>query len=1396
MANLTRILNNQIYSKTIIASQKIADGTITGSLFSSNVTVPGDFLITGNLFVLGSSQTTTVASTNTYVNDPLIVMNNGFAGTNTYDEGLVFNRGTALNQAFIWSEYGQEFRLIGTTETGTTYGNVAVSTYANLHIGNLNVAYAANVGAITAPSLNVSGNVLASTVMASYHTGSTATFGNIAAVIVGNVGTQFNGAAINLSGNVLASTVMASYHTGSTATFGNIAAVNFGNVGAIFTGASLNLSGNVLASTVLASYVTASTATFGNISANTIGNASATLNGGFLNVSGNVLASTVGASFLTASTVAVGNISAVTVGNVGTQFNGAAINLSGNVLAAAGVFNGLTVNGNESVTGYLNVTGNILGATGTLSVLGVNNNLWANASIATTTQGTGAIVVPNGGISVAGAANIAGTSTHGGAAQFNNTVTVGGITSITNTSQATGASTGALQVAGGASFTQDVWIGGNLFVSNIIGVTANVITVQDPLLYLRPNVVTSYNYDIGFYSAFTGTGLGTVSQYQHTSIFRDPLDNTWKFVSNLAEPSASYITLDGTTIYDPIKAGNLQLTVTTDSTNATSGALIVAGGAGIGGNIFQTGTRHETSASNFLLATTPTTVDAFKAASTLNVGANSGTLTIGNPTVVGTQTTQNLYNTTATTVNFAGAATAIVIGATSGNTTINNGLGVNGVVFANLASETSSTTTGALRIPNGGLSVLGNTYIGNNLYVGGPSAFTVNLTTPTVVAVDTGSSYAQMAMINNTLTGSADFIAYPGDYPGQGNDHGWMDMGFTGTAFNDANYSITKPQDGYLFASAANTSVGGNLVLATDRTGNFNDIVFGVGSFLATSEVARFHGNVGNLGNLWIKYPTTSTTYTSGALRIDGGIGAAGNLNLIGDNTGIAYSGRGALTVGLNLTNTLYPENLAQFTSNANSFSRISIQNISTQQNATSEFLAIANNGSNGASYIATGIASINFNSTAIASTIKPGDGYTYTQTGNLVLVGAKDLVLTAGGTNQAIAMRFVSATANVGVQLATPTSSSTTGAFTVVGGVGIGTNLYVGRGATINSTNGIESFKVLSSFSSNVAIYANTAPTGGNAGPSSSFTETVIIGGGNLQVQPGAVLKVGGATSMIIPVGPSAARPSSQGGNDVAGMLRFNSTTNVMEYYDGSQWTVAGSSFTVISDRQYSGNAAGSYGNVDGTNTVFTIQSNATTAGTLVSINGVMQFPVLAYSVSGTTLTFTEPPAPGDVIDVRILTTTASVTQLASGNGLNQFIADTTGSSIWSGTSTTFERVLVDPVGNFNYLTGNKVTYTQTPVNIPATATPVVVDTWNQTTYTGAKYQITAKVGTSNMEMYEAQVLTDGGGNAYISVYGVVNNGTTFGTLSANVVGSNVNIYYTSTIAQANVKAMGTFIV
>ena len=74
------------------------------------------------------------------------------------------------------------------------------------------------------------------------------------------------------------------------------------------------------------------------------------------------------------------------------------------------------------------------------------------------------------------------------------------------------------------------------------------------------------------------------------------------------------------------------------------------------------------------------------------------------------------------------------------------------------------------------------------------------------------------------------------------------------------------------------------------------------------------------------------------------------------------------------------------------------------------------------------------------------------------------------------------------------------------------------------------------------------------------------------------------------------------------------------------------------VSDRQFSG---------DGITTEFILPSNSTTAGTIVSINGVVQIPTVAYAVNGTTLTFTEAPAADDSIDVRVFETQSIATDL-----------------------------------------------------------------------------------------------------------------------------------------------------
>ena len=55
-----------------------------------------------------------------------------------------------------------------------------------------------------------------------------------------------------------------------------------------------------------------------------------------------------------------------------------------------------------------------------------------------------------------------------------------------------------------------------------------------------------------------------------------------------------------------------------------------------------------------------------------------------------------------------------------------------------------------------------------------------------------------------------------------------------------------------------------------------------------------------------------------------------------------------------------------------------------------------------------------------------------------------------------------------------------------------------------------------------------------------------------------------------------------------------------------------------------------------DASTTAFTLSTTQTTANVIVSIEGALQQPTTSYAVSGTTLTFTQAPANGDVIEVR----------------------------------------------------------------------------------------------------------------------------------------------------------------
>ena len=91
-----------------------------------NVTIGGNLIVTGDYTVNGTTSTNAV--TNMVISDNLIELNNG-AGSNANDSGLVIERGsTGDNAIFMWDESADKFVVGTTTATGTTTGNITVST--------------------------------------------------------------------------------------------------------------------------------------------------------------------------------------------------------------------------------------------------------------------------------------------------------------------------------------------------------------------------------------------------------------------------------------------------------------------------------------------------------------------------------------------------------------------------------------------------------------------------------------------------------------------------------------------------------------------------------------------------------------------------------------------------------------------------------------------------------------------------------------------------------------------------------------------------------------------------------------------------------------------------------------------------------------------------------------------------------------------------------------------------------------------------------------------------------------------------------------------------------------------------------------------------------------------
>jgi len=253
----------------------------------------------------------------------------------------------------------------------------------------------------------------------------------------------------------------------------------------------------------------------------------------------------------------------------------------------------------------------------------------------------------------------------------------------------------------------------------------------------------------------------------------------------------------------------------------------------------------------------------------------------------------------------------------------------------------------------------------------------------------------------------------------------------------------------------------GNLVLATADSGSENRIVFAAGGLASGNEQMIIAPDQ----FVHIEIATASTSPTTGALIVAGGMGLSGDLNTLGNVSfeGFLFSGNDAenwATTTATLTN---PVAVFRYDSGVetSSYAQVAFQN--TDPTSSTDFIVYMDNGNDDAGFWGFGIAGSEFDD-AVYGITGPGDFYMFGDTvddtykGNMVFAtgasGSENkIIFAAGGYASGNNQMVITPDQNIHIEIDTPSTSPTTGALTIVGGVGITGDMNVAGNVNIAGT-------------------------------------------------------------------------------------------------------------------------------------------------------------------------------------------------------------------------------------------------------------------------------------------------------------------------------------------------------
>ena len=601
----------------------------------------------------------------------------------------------------------------------------------------------------------------------------------------------------------------------------------------------------------------------------------------------------------------------------------------------------------------------------------------------------------------------------------------------------------------------------------------------------------------------------------------------------------------------------------------------------------------------------------------------------------------------------------------------------------------ANSTTSSTNTTTGALVVRGGAGIGGALYTGGIIDAAGNIVADSGVA---STSITTGALIVNGGAGISGAL-----YTG-----GIIDA--AGNIVADSGVASTSTTTGALVVNGGagitgNVFAAGNVVLGSSTT-----------------------------SNVVIAATTSSSSTTTGALVVRGGMGIAGSIistglvstnsiiQTTGNNQATATSGTGVLRItgGMSInTGNLYiggsggnaivaGSSIVPLTNN--------VGNIGSLTNYWSNIFVTTVNSS---SLTSTGNIAINTPTNA-GLTTTTATAYVFNENATLVRIGG-------GGVTE--------------FDNNTQATSTTTGAIQLIGGMSIASgNLYI-AGSAGNSMVATGNINVTGSVNTTANLTAvNFTSNNGNVA-ATAFFGNLASATGSVNITPlnGTGLVVINATSALqLPAGTTGQQPAA-----VGGAIRWNNSTNTLEVYTGSGWV---SLLSQINNQTIT---------PDGINTVFTLDYSTTAEGIIVSINGTLQQPGVAYTVAGTQITFAEIPLVTDIISIRYIaagTVTAENTQEVNS------------------------------------------------ANIALTTTHVIIDSFDQSVYRSAKYLVSTTAA-SSAEFAELNVVQMGATVAVSNVNRVIT-GSTLTSFISNISGTTVRLWAATVSGTAAIKLQKTYFV